>query len=229
MIGEMIEILSIMVGGRWRPGIGDPSVLGWVTTVAYFVAAGLCGAYALRAGKYRDGRRTSDEGRIVHRPSSFRPSSSVFWWSLFVFMLLMGFNKQLDLQLLVLQVGRQLSRKQGWYTERDAVRKVIILGFVFIGLVLTAWLGWRCRRVWRRYILAISGIALLVLFVLIRASGERLVILGYRPGKFSMYKVLEIGGILCVGISAWLELRRLRQMAKDGRRKADLTLPASDS
>jgi hypothetical protein len=136
-------------------------------------------------------------------------------------MLLMGFNKQLDLQLLVLQVGRQLSREQGWYAERDAVRKAIVLGFGFTGLVLAGWLGWTCRRVWQRYILAISGMALLVLFVLFRASGERLVILGYRPGKFSMYKVLEIGGILCVGISAWLELRRLRW-------KTDINPPASE-
>ena len=206
MIGDMVELLSVMVGGRWRPGIGDPTVLGWVTTVGYFIAAGFCGANALRAGKYRDGRRTSDEERIVHRsPNPF------FWWILTVFMLLMGFNKQLDLQLLVLQVGRQLSKEQGWFAERDAVRKAIILGFAFTSIILTAWLGWTGRRVWRRYILAVSGVAILAIFVLIRASGDRLVILGYRPGKFSMYKVLEVSGILCVAVSAWLELRRLRR------------------
>ena len=31
-----------------------------------------------------------------------------------------------------------MSVEQGWFAERDAVRKAIILGFVFAGLVLTA-------------------------------------------------------------------------------------------
>lgn len=215
MIEEMIEILSVMVGGRWRPGIGDPTVLGWVTTVGYFVAAGLCVAYALRAEKVSPAVRF-DRHRL-------------FWWGLAIFMLLMGFNKQLDLQILVLQVGRKMAVEQGWFSERDAVRKAIIMGFAFTGLVLTAWLGWTCRRVWRRYILAVSGMALLIIFILIRASGNRLVILGYRPGSFSKYKVLEIGGILCVVASALIERRRLRQKTENGRRKTDLNLPASDS
>jgi hypothetical protein len=193
----MIEMLIILSKGPWKLGIGDPTVLGWATTVAYLIAAGLCGAYALRA------RKTVNEGSIVHRPSN-----SVFWWSLAVFMLLMGFNKQLDLQVLVLQTARRVSKEQGWFAERDAVRKGIILSFAFVSVILMAWLGWTCRRVWRRYILAVSGIALLVIFVLIRASGHRLMILGYRPGRFPMYDILEIGGIVCVGVSAWMELRR---------------------
>lgn len=229
----MIEALAIIVKGHWRPGIGDPNFLGWVTTIGYFVAAGLCGAYALRA------RKTDNEGRVAHHPSSptrsrqgrgasrpwrelapgsqadFHPSNSVFWWGLAVFMLLMGFNKQLDLQVLVLQVGRQMSMEQGWYAERDALRKWVILAFGCTGLILIAWFVWTCRRVWRRYILMICGIALLVFFVVIRASADRIVILGYRPGKFPMYDILEVGGIVCIGASALMELRRLKRKTGD--------------
>jgi len=206
----MIEIFAVISKGQWRPGIGDPTVLGWVTTVAYFVAAGLCGRYALLARKAA--KRDSD----VHRPSS-----SFFWWVLVIFMVLMGFNKQLDLQVLVLQIARQMSREQGWFAERDVVRKWIIVGFAFIGLILVAWLGWVCRRVWRKYILAMVGIALLIFFVLVRASGNRLMIFGFRPGRFPMYDVLEVSGIVCVGVSALIELRRLKQ-------KSDLDPPMSD-
>jgi hypothetical protein len=198
----MIEFFAVMVKGRWRLGIGDPSLLGWVTTIGYFVAAGLCVAYALRS------RKTFSEDCVVHRPSSFRPSASFFWWSLAVFMLLMGFNKQLDLQNLILEVSRRMSVEQGWFAERDAVRKWILLGFGLAFSILLIWMGWKARGAWRRYVLPASGIALLVLFVLIRASGHRLEILGYRPGSFSKYKVLEIGGIVCVTASALLELRR---------------------
>lgn len=218
----MIEMLTVISMGPWKPGIGDPTVLGWVTTVGYLIAAGLCGAYALRA------RKTTHEENIVHRPSSFRPSSSAFWWSLAVFMLLMGFNKQLDLQVLVLQVARQISKEQGWFAERDAVRKGIILGFAFMSLILLVWLGWACRRVWRRYILAVSGIVLLVIFVLIRASGNRLVILGYQPGRFPMYSILEVGGIVCVAVSALIELRRVGRTGENKNQKSNLNPPTSD-
>ena len=30
--------------GHWRLGIGDPTVVGWATVAAYFLAAGLCAA-----------------------------------------------------------------------------------------------------------------------------------------------------------------------------------------
>ncbi|MBN2314054.1 MAG: hypothetical protein JXM79_09000 [Sedimentisphaerales bacterium] len=191
----MSDVLAILVKGQWKPGIGDPTILGWVTTIGYFIASGLCGAYAIYE------RRTSDRG------------PRVFWWSLTVFMLLLGFNKQLDIQVLVLQIARQMSEEQGWFAERDVVRKWIILSFAFIGLVLMVWLGWTGRRVWLRYILAVAGIALLIFFVLIRASGNRLMILGYRPGRFPMYDILEVGGVVCVIVSALIELRRCRKKA----------------
>ena len=199
----MIELLAAILKGHWKPGIGDPTVLGWVTTIGYFIAAALCGAYAVH------GRRTSGFG------------PRVFWWGLTVLMLLMGFNKQLDLQVLILQIARQISQEQGWFAERDVVRKWIILGFAFVGSTLMVWLGWTCRRVWRRYLLAVAGIALLIFFVLVRASGNRLMILGYRPGRFPMYDILEVGGVVCVAVSAWIELRRLRL-------KSDLDSPTTD-
>ena len=31
-----------VVGDRWRPGIGDPTVLGWATVVAYALSFVLC-------------------------------------------------------------------------------------------------------------------------------------------------------------------------------------------
>jgi hypothetical protein len=200
----MIELIAVNIMGQWKPGIGDPSVLGWTTTIGYFIAGGLCGAYAVY------GRRTSGLG------------PRVFWWILAIIMVLMGLNKQLDLQVLVLHIARRMSKEQGWFADRDAVRKGIVLSFAFLGLILTMGLGWRCRRVWRRYILVVTGIVFLILFVLIRASGNRLVILGYRPGKLPMYDVLEVGGILCIGISVVIELHRLRQKSNLDSSTSDL-------
>jgi hypothetical protein len=218
----MIEMIAVIEHGHWKPGIGDPTVLGWVTTIAYFVAAGLCGAYALQA------QRGQSDGKVVHRQSFSRPSNSVFWWSLTIFMLLMGINKQLDLQVLVLQIARKISLEQGWSAERTIVRKWMVVCSAFVGLILIMWLVWVFRRVWRRYALALFGVALLGGFLLIRASGGRVTILGHHPGHFPMFRVIEIGGIVCIGAAALIELCRLRQKAEDGVQKTDVNSPASD-
>ena len=204
----MIEILSVVEHGHCRPGIGDPTVLGWVTTAAFFIATGLCGAYALRMGKR------------LPRPTDFNRHRA-FWWGLTAFMLLMSINKQLDIQVLILQVARQISLEQGWSTERTMVRKWLVVGSALFGLILIVWLVWMFRRVWRRYALALLGIALLGFFVLIRASGGHVTILGHHPGYFPLFRVIEVGGIVCVGAAALIELRRLRQ-------KEDVNPPTSD-
>ena len=41
--------------GRWVPGIGDPSLMGWLTVVAYFVTAFLC----YRASRKANGQLVS--------------------------------------------------------------------------------------------------------------------------------------------------------------------------
>ena len=56
-------ILSEIVDGRWRPGIGDPTVVGWLTVAAYLVAAFACGWAAFREPS-TDGR-ASQEARGV--------------------------------------------------------------------------------------------------------------------------------------------------------------------
>ena len=190
-------MFAVIAQGHWKPGIGDPTVGGWAITIGYLIAFGLCGAYALRVRK-------------VFPPVRFNWHGA-FWWGLAVFMLLMGLNKQLDLQVLFLSIGRHISKMQGWYAERREVRKWFVLSIAFVTLILMLWLGWLCRRVWRRYILPIVGIMLLVFFVFIRACAGRVVILGHRPGEIPMYWIFEVGGIVCIGASALIGLRHSRR------------------
>ena len=85
-MGDVI-ILAVMRDGRWRPGIGDPTFLGWVTVAAYFAAALACG----RA--WRLDRRA--------RLAGDRSSSPTFWLILSLLLAFLGINKQLDLQSLL--------------------------------------------------------------------------------------------------------------------------------
>src|SRR3569833_3825399 len=86
---------------HWRPGIGDPTVVGWVTVIAYAVAAVLCLQSALRI------LHVKDAGPRV-----------VFWSVLAVIMLLLGINKQLDLQTWFTLEGKKLALSEGWYNHR---------------------------------------------------------------------------------------------------------------
>jgi len=45
----MDALLAVTIDGRWQPGIGDPTWMGWATVAAYFVAAVLCAVFAYRA------------------------------------------------------------------------------------------------------------------------------------------------------------------------------------
>ena len=110
-------LLAFTDGDVWRPGIGDPTVMGWVTVLAYFVVAFLCGRCAVRA-KNQAGR-----------------TEMIFWGVLVVTMVLLGFNKQLDLQTFLTLTVRKVAIAQGWYDNRRVVQ------LAFVGLVAIAGVG----------------------------------------------------------------------------------------
>ena len=69
--------------GRWHPGIGDPTLLGWATVVGYFGAALL----AYRALRLHQAAPPSRDRRLLLG----------FWAAVLCAMALLGVNKQLDL------------------------------------------------------------------------------------------------------------------------------------
>jgi len=196
----MFNILGVFVNGRWRPGIGDPTVMGWVTVAAYLCAAGLCWACAVRFVR-------------SHAPDRARVDG-VLWWILAVVMLLLAVNKQLDLQSLFTQIGKDAARAQGWYDQRRNIQKWFIVAIAGSGLLLFAGTIYALRRTWRKHWLALLGIAFLISFIIMRAASfhhfDRF--LKSEFAGFKMNWVFELGAILCITISALLNLRRLNRI-----------------
>jgi hypothetical protein len=184
-------MLAVSVGGRWRPGIGDPTVVGWVTVVAYLLAAVGCGLAAWRE-PMRDGTR---------RPSS-QPSR--FWLSLAVLMLALGINKQLDLQSLATQIGRDIIRAWGLYSGRRELQ----LGFIVVVVLVCAgtlgWFLWAARHTLDRRWPAVVGMLFILGFVVIRAASFHNVdaFLAARLGGMKWNWILELGGISIVVAAA---------------------------
>lgn len=179
------------VDGRWQVGIGDPTVVGWVTVVAYAGAVWLC-------------------WRARHAPDARSAVSQRFWVLLTVTLLLLGINKQLDLQGALTQFARDLALSGGWYRERRPVQLFFIGWVVLAGLLAGAYLVHLARPISPGRGLALAGMAMLIVFVLVRAASFHHVDLVLNETALGLRwsGLLELSGIAGTAAGAWREMRR---------------------
>ena len=166
----------------WSPGIGDPTILGWLTVFAYFGAATLC----FRAAR----------ANVLRRESVF------VWHLLLTALLALGFNKQLDLQSLLTAFGRNLAQTEGWYNHRGSVQLAFIFGLVVLTMIVLIALLFVGNQANKSEKLALVGLVLLTFFVVVRAATFHHVdaMLGMGLGDFHL---LELSGIALIAVPAF--------------------------
>jgi hypothetical protein len=144
----------------WSPGIGDPTFIAWLTVCAYFLAAILC------FSAYRHCQQPSN-AEICNKDLTV---ARWIWLGLFLFFLFLGINKQLDLQTLFIIIGRNVARQQGWFAERRKYQElfVVVLSLASIMVLITFALIFRSVGAAERF--ALLGAAVVMTFVLVRAS-----------------------------------------------------------
>ncbi len=194
----------------WTPTIGDPSFVGWFTVGAYFLTAWLC----MRAHRIeRKNLGSSPTGTVPSlllaasrdwRNLSVPMRRSILWLFLTAAMCGLGINKQLDLQTLFTEVGRELSKTGGWYDLRRTVQ-VIFIGLVAIlGVVSLLSLNWFVRGDFPGLVLPLSGLALIVCFVIVRAASfngfDRFISITWFGVKMNW--VMELTGIGLIALGA---------------------------
>jgi hypothetical protein len=209
-------LLSTTVDGRWHPSIGDPSLVGWITVLAYLATALLAGRNA------RAGARLSAQAHSAAQATEARLLSR-FWWCVACLLLALGVNKQLDLQTLFTQVFRDLARAQGWYERRRPYQVAFIVAVGLTSAGGTALLAFAMRRVLRRVWLGLLGLGLLAGFVLIRAASIHQVDVLLKRGTVRLNWVLELGAI---GVIAWSALRGRKREGPPATVPAYAPLPA---
>jgi hypothetical protein len=206
---------------RWRFGIGDPTSVGWLTVAAYAVAA------ALSIQAFRTARAAEQRLALTDpRASRDQRSMKQLWMLIAATMILLGIDRQLDLQTLLIQQVRDRAYANGWYSDRrryqvDFIAAVSVIG-VFVTIGLAIWL----RRVFTRVALAIAGLAMLVSFVAIKAASFHYIDEALSFGKeFRVSAVIELSGIgLIIGAAMlWQQVER-----RDGRSRLDGVPSASD-
>ena len=171
----------------------DAGTLPWLAVTGYLVAAFLCL------------RRLGDAGSRRER---------LFWGLAGLAMLVLGINKQLDLQTMVTAWGRQLARADGWYAERRAVQKAFVLAMLAVAAAVAIGIGWLVRGLRPAVFVVAAGLCLLGLFVLVRAASfhhidvaMRLPMLGLK-----LHAVLELAGIaIVIAGAAWPARRMARR------------------
>ncbi|MEJ2141390.1 MAG: hypothetical protein P8Y24_03380 [Gammaproteobacteria bacterium] len=187
--------------GRWAPGIGDPTVMGWVTVAIYFAVALLCTWAAIRTSANKDNTVQGQDKAL-----------SFFWFSLSVLLILLGINKQFDLQSLLTQVGKDLAIAQGWYEKRRTVQFLFIIFIAASGVGVLALL---VRKYWAMldYIkITLIGCVILFIFILIRAMSFHHVdiFIHTKLAGIKMNWLFEIGGLSVIWIGALNYLRRIK-------------------
>lgn len=175
--------------GHWHLGIGDPSISGWVITVVYLLAV-ICTYKQMVAAKVGGG-------------------DARFWLILTITLILLGINKQLDLQIWLTEVVRTDAQTHGWYAVRRLVQAafVVFLGLSMLVALASLYLLSENSR-WRRYKLVWIGMVLLCMFVLIRAATFHHVDI-YINTHFSGFKFLiETGALLLIILGTFFHQKK---------------------
>lgn len=181
--------------GNWSPGLGDPSIGGWFTVLLYALAALACwrvfGLDPDRAGSPRGGERW-------------------YWILLLLTLVLMGINKQLDLQSAMTELGRMLAMRQGWYGNREQVQLAFLVGVLMTGLTAFAAL---VNLTWgspRATVLSLVGIVFLGVFVLGRAASFHHIdlLLATDLAGLRINWLAEMGALVWITSCARLRSRR---------------------
>lgn len=179
----------IVENNHWIPSVSDPNIIGWITVAIYFIVAIIC----LKAAFIPIDNN-------LHQEKIKR-----FWLFLTFFLIALGINKQLDLQTLFTQLGKNISIEQGWYENRRLVQLcfIILIGIICITSITLL------LKIYKRSSAAIktSLISCIILFsfILIRASSFHYIdsFINITVMSIKMDWLLELGGLATIGIGGF--------------------------
>ncbi len=188
----------------WHPGIGDPTIAGWVTVALYLLASVSCW---MTMG-------------CVRRQNWNDKSDAHIWRIISVFFFILGINKQLDLQSGMTELGRMLAYSEGWYERRQAVQIYFVVSVAAVCLaIIPAFIYWVRTSPIQMWI-ALVGSTFVLGYVLIRAASFHHLDSFFRSRFLGLkwYWILEMAGIVIVLLAS--EWRRAKVVQQIGGRVA---------
>ena len=177
-----------MAVAGWHPHWDNPDWRGWTVVAAYVAAAALCAWAALAQGKMGTEER----------------HCSAIWLLLALGLLFLGINKQLDLQTLLIDLGRRTVQASGWIDERRRVQLAVCALLALAMLAAFCFVPARFRDFFARNRRALAGVTVLLIFILIRTASINHVFewMNIRSDDKKWTWILEVGGSGCLALAA---------------------------
>jgi hypothetical protein len=178
----------------WRPTIGDPTLIGWLTVGAYFLSSILCISVVLsglRRGEFNGA-----------------------WLAITLLLFMLGFNKQLDLQSLLTEVGKISAETMGWYPYRRSVQLIVITLIVLASMKGISRL-YRYRHEEPSLPLSVvAGVCYILTFICIRALSFHHFdhFIGSSILGLKWNWILELGGLFLISWGASATLVNLQEL-----------------
>lgn len=197
VLATPVQVFAAIQGGRWHPGIGDPTWTGWLTVLMY------CAAAVCAVRQYRKHRKLGIDAK--------------FWLLLIVLLVFLGINKQLDLQSWFTEVMKQNAMAHGWYSHRHTYQYIFVVVVGFAMLLLLLLLRLRLAASWRRFRLTWLGLVLLGGFIIVRMASFHHVdiLINQHVLGIKLNALLELSALLLVIIGTFYHNRLVAPIIAD--------------
>ena len=143
-------------------------------------------------------------------PNPYDKQCKILCWGFALILILLGINKQLDLQVGLTQFFRTAAKNNDWYDERFTLQILLAEGFGIIGFIILLYLRKTISIIWRIHSLAFCGLIFLICLTLIDVVSFH-----HIDSMFNRYiagllikEVLEIVAIGCIWKSAFINIKK---------------------
>ncbi|MEQ8215166.1 MAG: hypothetical protein ABRQ30_02640 [Smithellaceae bacterium] len=191
-MAESINLSEIV--NAWLARSGDVCLSSLINTILY--------AVSIAAAAYH--------WRMLQRFK--KPAAEQGFWLLVIFILsIFGINKQLDFQVLLVEIGRPIALKSGWYESRRIVQAVFAFVLTGIAGLFAVMMLFLVRRHWRNNILALLGLLILCFYGIMEAMSQSHVGCSlelYEQWSFRLTDVIEMTGILFILANTLIRRKR---------------------
>jgi len=128
-----------------------------------------------------------------------------FWLILLLVLLALGLNKQLDFQVLLIEIARPIAMQGGWYSSRRLVQAVFALLLTGMAGGLAVYVMILIRKHWAENKLSLSGFVILLIYFVIEATSLNHLEEGleaYKKWGVRLSDLIEMAGIILILVNA---------------------------